>query len=88
MCMMLKANDFKKISLINKIKHLYRDGTYISGRFYLRNVVLLFYYNGYFVEVSKTLEFGHVFAIDITPNRQVKDAYLDTIDLEELRQQL
>lgn len=87
-CIMLKAKDFKKISLINKIRHLYRDGTYISGRFYLRNVVLLFYYNGYFVEVWKTLDFGHVFTINITPKRHVKEAYIGTLDIKELRQHL
>lgn len=81
---MLNAADFQKISIHSKIKHLKKDGTYLTNRYYMRYEVWLYHYNGYFVEVWRTLSFGDIYSVDVAPNRSVKEAYLNSIDLKKL----
>ena len=81
---MLEADDFQKVSLRSKIKHLQKHGTYITNRYYMRYEVWLYHYNGYFVEVWRTLSFGDIYSIDVAPKRSVKEAYLNSIDLDKL----
>ncbi|MCB9334566.1 MAG: hypothetical protein H6586_00335 [Flavobacteriales bacterium] len=82
--MLLDAKDFQRVSLHSKIKHLQQHGIYITKRNYLRYEIWLYHYNGYFVEVWRTLSFGDIYSIDIAPERSVKESYLDAINLDEL----
>lgn len=81
---MLEADDFQKISLQSKIKHLQKHGTYIAERHFMRYQVWLYHYNGFFLEVWRTLSFGDIYSIDVAPDRSVKEAYLNVIDLKKL----
>lgn len=81
---MLEAADFQKISIHSKIKQLQRHGTYLTNRYFMRYEVWLYHYNGYFVEVWRTLSFGDIYSVDVAPERSVKEAYLNHIDLKKL----
>ena len=81
---MLDAKDFQRISIAGKVKLLQKDATYVTKRYFLKFEVELYTYNGYFVEIFRTLSFGEIFSIDVAPDRSVKEAYLKSIDLKAL----
>lgn len=81
---MVSEIEFKKLRLRAKITHLQMAGEFITERYYMRYKVLLYVYNGFFVEVWQTLHFDEIYSIDVAPKRSVQEAYLGKINLEEL----
>lgn len=81
---MFNQTEFQNLILNHKIKEIQQHGNYACTRYYMRFEVDLYTYNGFFVEIWKTLSFGDIYSIDVAPKRSVKDAYLDRIDLKKL----
>lgn len=81
---MVSEKEFKKLKLKSKIVHLQMAGEQISDRYHFKFKVELYTYNGFFVEVWRSLKFNEIYSIDVAPERSVKEAYLGKIDLDEL----
>ena len=81
---MLSKKVFKKLKLNSKIIQLKLAGEFIAQRYFMHFKVSLYSYNGFFVEIWQSLRFDEVFSIDIAPERTIKEAYLDKIDLSKL----
>lgn len=81
---MVSEKEFKKLKLKSKIVHLQMAGEQVSERFHFNFKVQLYTYNGYFVEVWRSLKFDEIYSIDIAPKRSVAEAYLGKIDLNQL----
>lgn len=82
--MQLSEDDFKRVRLKSKIKFLQADGEYITERYFHKYRVQLYTYNGFFVEVWRSLRFDEIYSIDVAPKRSIKEAYLNVIDLKKL----
>ena len=81
---MVSEKEFKKLKLKSKIVHLQMAGEQISDRYHFKFKVELYTYNGFFVEVWRSLKFDEIYSIDVAPERSVKEAYLNKIDLDKL----
>jgi|GEM_PF-1282289 len=81
---MVSEKEFKKLKLKSKIVHLQMAGEQVSERFHFKFKVQLYTYNGYFVEVWRSLKFDEIYSIDVAPKRSVAEAYLGKIDLNTL----
>lgn len=81
---MVSEKEFKKLKLKSKIVHLQMAGEQISDRYHFKFKVELYTYNGFFVEVWRSLKFNEIYSIDVAPARSVKEAYLGKIDLDKL----
>jgi hypothetical protein len=81
---MVSKQEFKKLKLKSKIVHLKMAGEQVAERFHFKFKVQLYTYNGFFVEVWRSLKFYEIYSIDVAPERSVKEAYIKVIDLKKL----
>jgi hypothetical protein len=81
---MVSEQEFQKLKLKAKIESLQLNGNLVAVRYHFKFRVVLYTYNNFFVEVWRSLKFDEIYSIDVAPERSIKEAYLNVIDLKKL----
>ena len=72
---------FKKLSVIQRLSRLKKNGQYVGSRFYSAYHIHLYVYEGLFIEVWFKLGLNLIHWIDVQKSEDVLHQYTEKVDI-------
>jgi hypothetical protein len=80
----MNREEFLTLTITEKIERLWMEGEFISEKVYYDNLIRLFVYEGFFVEVFFNRSCNEIAGIEIQENSQILFGYVKDLELNVL----